>query len=173
MVDLVSALFGFLGDPTFGLPLAIVGGLLAGWLFANLSGGAPPLPTRTTWQRPDQDAVSQTFYAAEDGLHSRLVQAAYDRLDRSLASRYAVHLGGLGWRPWPTPARDVPGRKELLRLGERLSRRFSEAVQRELPSRIHWAFWRDPAVDVELFVARVADAVHDARLMVQNLERTS
>lgn len=173
MVDLASALFGFLLDPTFGLPMAIVGGLLAGWLFANLSAAAPPPPTRTTWHRPDHDAVSQTFYAAEDGLRSRLVQAAYDRLDRSLASRYAVHLGALGWRPWPTPARDVPGRKELLRLGERLSRRFSEAVQRELPTRIRWAFWRDPNVDEARFVARVADAVHDAHLMVQHLERTS
>ena len=161
----------FLSDPTLGLPVALVLGLLVGWLLAHLTGSASPPPTRTTWRRPDQDPVSQTFYAAEDGLHSHLVHAAYDRLDRALHASYGVGMNDLGWRPWSTPGQQVPWRRELVRLRERLSRRYTESVQHESSIRVHWAFWRDPSIDESRFVSRVSDAVHSARLMVQYLEQ--
>ncbi|MGI0132622.1 MAG: hypothetical protein ACREDK_05975 [Thermoplasmata archaeon] len=171
MLSLPGSIDGLLTEPTFGIPIALVGGVLVGWLVANVRGSAPVAATRTTWHRPDHDAVSQTFYAAEDGIHSQLIRAAYDRLDRSLHATFQVGLTDLGWRPWRTRGQEVPDRRRLLGLREGLSRRYTEAVQREDPGRIHWAFWRDPAIEEQRFLARVAVDVHDARLTVQRLER--
>ncbi|MCI4317899.1 MAG: hypothetical protein L3J96_05115 [Thermoplasmata archaeon] len=160
-------------DPTVGLPILLLSATLGVWLFSNLRGFRSPELTRTTWLRPDRDAVSQTFYAIEDGRYSRLVRAVYDRCDRAVHTRYGVGLAELGWRPWPTKAGLIPERKELLQIRDSLSRRFTEAVGRELPFRFRWAFWRSPAEDDQRYLGRVDAAIARAETMVHTLERST
>ena len=173
MASLLGPWTGLLTDPTIGIPILLVAVTLGVWLFSNFTGFRSAELTRTTWLRPDRDAVSQTFYAIEDRKYSRLLRAVYDRCDRAIHLRYSVGLADLGWRPWPTKAGRIPERKELLEIRDALSRRFTEAVGREQPFRVRWAFWRGAAQDDRRYLARVDAAISRAETMVHQLEKST
>jgi hypothetical protein len=155
---------GFLSDPSFGIPVLLLGGLLAVWW--GLNPHDYPMMVRRPTDRPvpDRDPVSRAILAFDRGRFSEVLEMATTRLDRVSTKRFGVRAARLPWTPWGLwrlePARRSEARA-LRRLNARIERLEATSLRRESGVWLRLDFWRSRDELLARFRRRLTPLLND------------
>jgi hypothetical protein len=166
----LSWVVGFISDPRWGIPFLLI--LEATILWVAWNPRSPPLlgARRTSWARPEGDAVSRMYYAVQDRRYSVLVRWSRERIEELHRARSGgARLPALPWT-FRRRSRSPSDPYVLRRLTLDLSTFEWEARERELGVHLRWAFWRTRRRDAELYAARVERILNRAHGAIDILE---
>jgi hypothetical protein len=160
---------GFISDPRWGIPFLLL--LEATILWIAWNPRAPGLlgARRTSWTRPEGDAVSRMYYALQDRRYSIVVRWSRERIEELYRARSGLKLPAL---PWTLRRRSkaIEDPYNLRRLTLELSAFEWEAREREIGVHLRWAFWRTRRRDNALYETRVDGILTRAHSAIGALE---
>ncbi len=141
---MLGALPGALTDPRVGLPLLLLAGTLAAWLYLR------PVrdPASGRWEaptpEPEEESVSRTYLGLQRAQYSVVTREMYDRLDRRVRARTGRALDEIPW--WNPSARalGLADPAELRRCRGRLDGLTVWSTRLETANPFRWDFWRTP-----------------------------
>ena len=160
---------GFISDPRWGIPFLLL--LEATILWVAWNPRAPSLlgARRSSWTRPEGDAVSRMYYAVQDRRYSVIVRWSRERIEELYAARSGAKLPTLAWT-FRRRSPDLADPYNLRRLTGDLAGFEWEAREREVGVHLRWAFWRTRRRDAALYEARVSRILDRAHRSIGALE---
>lgn len=174
MTDPVLAAFTALFlEPTLGIPILLSVWALAAWFAWSPRPIERPPGLRRTWFAPASDLASSVYYSLADRRYSAVLTVIYERLDESVHKRFGRLISQLPLTRWGADRLGIPDSPEYRRAARELRQAHAEAIVREAPFRVRWAFWRTPEAEEARFLGHVDRAVRGATRWIDQLEGTA